>query len=41
MKVRITNNQPNSAQRRILRQECIKEFDNLLGIYNRQVALQV
>lgn len=41
MKVRITNNQPNSAQRRALRQECVKEFDNLLGIYNRQVALQV
>jgi hypothetical protein len=41
MRVRITNNQPNSAQRRVLRQECVKEFDNLLGIYNRQVALQV
>lgn len=41
MKVRITNNQPNSSQLRVLRQECIKEFDNLLGIYNRQVALQV
>ena len=41
MKVRITNNQPNAAQRRALRQECVKEFDNLLGIYNRQVALQV
>lgn len=41
MRVRITNNQPNSAQRKALRQECVKEFDNLLGIYNRQVALQV
>ena len=41
MKVRITNNQPNSAQRRVLHQECVKEFDNLLGLYNRQVALQV
>ena len=41
MKVRITNNQPTSAQRKVLHQECVKEFDNLLGIYNRQVALQV
>ena len=41
MKVRINNNTPNASQRRALRQECVKEFDNLLGIYNRQVALQV
>ena len=41
MKVRINNNTPNSAQRKALRQECVKEFDNLLGLYNRQVALQV
>jgi hypothetical protein len=41
MKVRITNNQPNSAQRRVLHQECVREFDNLLALYNRQVALQV
>lgn len=41
VKVRITNNKPNSAQRRALHQECVKEFDKLLAIYNRQVALQV
>ena len=41
MKVRITNNQPNSAQRKILRQECIKQFDEYLSLYNREVALQV
>ena len=41
MKVRITNNQPNSAQRRVLHQECVREFDNLLSLYNRQVSLQV
>ena len=41
MKVRINNNQPNSAQRKALLQECVKEFDKLLAIYNRQVALQV
>lgn len=41
MRVRLKNNKPNSAQRRVLHQECVKEFDNLLGLYNRQVALQV
>ena len=41
MKVRLKNNKPNSAQRRILHQECVREFDNLLATYNRQVALQV
>jgi hypothetical protein len=41
MRVRIYNNQPNSAQRKVLHNECVKEFDKLLGLYNRQVALQV
>ena len=41
MKVRINNNQPNAAQRKALRDECVKEFDKLLAIYNKQVALQV
>ena len=41
MKVRINNNQPNAAQRKALRAECVKEFDKLLADYNRQVALQV
>lgn len=41
MRVRITNNQPNSAQRKALREECVKEFDKLLATYNKQVALQV
>ena len=41
MKVRIYNNQPNSVQRKVLRQECVKEFEKLLESYNRQVALQV
>lgn len=40
MKVRI-NNQPTAKQKAVLRQECIKEFDKLLDMYNRQVALQV
>lgn len=39
MKVRINNNRPNSAQRKALRQECVKEFDKLLELYNKQVAL--
>ena len=41
MKVRINNNQPTSAQRKVLKQECVKEFDKLLADYNRQLALQV
>ena len=41
MKVRINNNQPNAAQRKALRAECVKEFDKLLELYNKQVALQV
>lgn len=41
MNVRINNNQPNAAQRKALRAECVKEFDKLLADYNRQVALQV
>ena len=41
MRVRINNNQPNAQQRKALRQECVKEFDNLLELYNKQVALQV
>lgn len=41
MKCRIYNNQPNAAQRKALRAECVKEFDKLLAEYNREVALQV
>lgn len=41
MKVRINNNQPTSSQRKVLHQECVKEFDKLLATYNKQVALQV
>ena len=41
MNVRIHNNQPNAAQRKALRAECVKEFDKLLEFYNKQVALQV
>ena len=41
MRVRINNNTPNASQRKVLRQECVKEFDKLLSLYNRQVALQV
>ena len=41
MKVRINNNAPTATQRKALRQECVKEFDKLLEMYNRQVALQV
>ena len=41
MKCRIHNNQPNATQRKALRAECVKEFDKLLELYNKQVALQV
>ena len=41
MKVRLNNNQPNAQQRKALRSECVKEFDKLLALYNKQVALQV
>ena len=41
MKCRIHNNQPNAAQRKALRSECVKEFDKLLAEFNREVALQV
>ena len=41
MKCRIHNNKPNAAQRKVLRAECVKEFDKLLAEFNREVALQV
>lgn len=41
MKVRINREEPTAAQRKALRNECVKEFDKLLALYNRQVALQV
>ena len=41
MKVRINREEPTAAQRKALRQECVKEFDKLLALYNKQVALQV
>lgn len=41
MKCRITKNQPNSAQRKALRQEVVKEFNNLLYRYNHDTAMQV
>ena len=40
MKVRI-NNKPNAKQKKVLKEECRKEFHKLLEHYNRQVALQV
>lgn len=41
MKVRINKTEPTAAQRKALRAECVKEFDKLLELYNKQVALQV
>lgn len=41
MKVRLNRNQPNQAQKKVLKEECRREFHNLLENYNKQVALQV
>jgi hypothetical protein len=41
MKVRLNKNEPNAAQRKVLKQECKKEFFNLLEMYNKQVSLQI
>jgi hypothetical protein len=40
MNVRVKN-QPTSQQKKVLRQEVIKEFDKLLARYNRSTAIQV
>ena len=41
MKVRLNNNQPTSAQKRALRQECVREFDILLENSNIDIRLQL
>lgn len=41
MKCRIYKNEPNAAQRKTLRKEVVKEFNNLLELYNKDTALQV
>ena len=41
MKCRIYKNEPNAAQKKSLRQEVVKEFNNLLELYNKDTALQV
>ena len=41
MRVRINNNKPTAAQRKTLRQECVKEFETLLGTFNRDVMIQL
>lgn len=41
MKVRLNKEQPTSAQRKALRAECVKEFNELLSRYNHQVAAQI
>lgn len=40
MRVRIYN-QPTAKQKKVLKQECEKQFFNCLETYNRQVALQI
>jgi hypothetical protein len=41
MKVRLNPNKPNSKQKRVLKEECRREFYNLLETYNKQVSLQI
>lgn len=41
MKCRIYKNEPNSAQRRVLKQEVAKEFNKLLERYNRDALMQI
>lgn len=41
MKCRIYKNEPNAAQRKVLRGEVVKEFNNLLEMYNHDTAVQV
>lgn len=41
MRVRINNNTPTAAQRKIIRQECVKEFGTLLEDFNRDVMVQL
>lgn len=41
MRVRLNRNQPNSQQKKALKQQCKHEFFLLLENYNKQVALQV
>lgn len=41
MKCRIHKNEPNSAQRRALKQEVAKEFNKLLERYNRDASMQI
>ena len=41
MNVRINREEPTAAQRRALKIEVAKEFDKLLELYNKEVALQV
>lgn len=41
MKCKIYKNEPTAAQRKALRQECVKEFDTLLAQFNRDTALQI
>ena len=41
MKCRILKNEPNSAQRKALKQEVAKEFNKLLERYNRDASMQI
>lgn len=41
MRVRLNKDQPTARQKKALKEECRKEFFNLLENYNKQVSLQI
>ena len=41
MKVRLNRNQLSAAHRKILKEECVKEFNTLLETFNRDAMVQI
>ena len=41
MKVRLNKNEPNAAQRKVLKELCVREFDKLLESFNHDTCIQI
>ena len=41
MRVRFRKEEPTAAQLKALRAECVKEFNKMLNVYNRQAVIQI
>ena len=41
MKVRLNKNEPNAAQRKVLKEQCVREFDKLLESFNHDTCIQI